>query len=257
VAIPAIVLVLFAAPPPATLALVAVAAALALWEFFALLSARGVPPLRATGFLAGALAFLHVVAPASTPGTVLPAIAVLLLAATLRRSDDIPGSITAAALTLLGATYVGALAGTMAALRVIPPVTDGPWRVTFLVAVIMTSDSAAYFTGSAFGRRKLAPSISPAKSVEGLVGGLLGGMAAALVVRALGLPGLPALTAAALGLAVSALGVIGDLVESLLKRWAGVKDSGRLFPGHGGMLDRLDSLLFGAPVLYYYFLYAR
>ena len=71
--------------------------------------------------------------------------------------------------------------------------------------------------------------------------------------RHLGLPGVPPLHAAVLGVVVAVVGTIGDLVESLLKRWAGVKDSGRLFPGHGGMLDRLDSLLFGAPVLYYYF----
>jgi phosphatidate cytidylyltransferase len=85
------------------------------------------------------------------------------------------------------------------------------------------------------------------------VGGVLG----ALAVQRLALPGLPPLHAAGLGLAVSAMGTLGDLEESLLKRWAGVKDSGRFFPGHGGMLDRLDSLLFGAPVLYYYFQYLR
>jgi phosphatidate cytidylyltransferase len=79
----------------------------------------------------------------------------------------------------------------------------------------------------------------------------------ALAVRALGLPHLPAPHAAVLGLLVATVGTAGDLAESLLKRWAGVKDSGRLFPGHGGMLDRLDSLLFGAPVLYYYFSLAR
>ena len=75
--------------------------------------------------------------------------------------------------------------------------------------------------------------------------------------RALGLPEMPALHALALGLLVAALGIVGDLDESLMKRWAGVKDSGALFPGHGGMLDRLDSLLFGAPVLYYYFQYVH
>jgi phosphatidate cytidylyltransferase len=89
--------------------------------------------------------------------------------------------------------------------------------------------------------------------VEGSFGGLLGGVAGALVVRAVGLHELPALHAAGLGALVAASGVAGDLFESLLKRWAGAKDSGALFPGHGGMLDRLDSLLFGAPVLYYYF----
>jgi phosphatidate cytidylyltransferase len=85
------------------------------------------------------------------------------------------------------------------------------------------------------------------------VGGVLG----ALVVRHFGLPWLPRSHAVVLALLVTGAGVAGDLAESLLKRWAGVKDSGTLFPGHGGMLDRLDSLLLGAPVLYYYLLYAR
>jgi phosphatidate cytidylyltransferase len=117
----------------------------------------------------------------------------------------------------------------------------------------MVADSAAFFVGNAAGRRKLAPAISPGKTMEGAAGGLAGGIAAAVVVRSLGLPFVPLRHALLLGLAVAALGIAGDLVESLLKRWAGVKDSGVLFPGHGGMLDRLDSILFGAPVLYYYF----
>ena len=115
------------------------------------------------------------------------------------------------------------------------------------------SDTFAFFFGHALGRRRLAPALSPGKTVEGAIGGLLGGVVGAFAVRALGLPGLPALDTLALGALVAALGIVGDLDESLLKRWAGVKDSGVLFPGHGGMLDRLDGLLFGAPVLYYYF----
>ena len=99
----------------------------------------------------------------------------------------------------------------------------------------------------------LAPAISPGKTIEGLLGGLAGGVLGAVIVRWAGLHSLPLAHAMALGLGVAALGTAGDLAESLLKRWAGVKDSGALFPGHGGMLDRLDSLLFGAPVLYYYF----
>ena len=121
----------------------------------------------------------------------------------------------------------------------------------------MAADTAAFFVGHAFGRHPLASRVSPGKTVEGAVGGVLGGVAGALAVRALGLPGLPFAPAAALGVGVAVLGIVGDLVESLIKRWAGVKDSGALFPGHGGMLDRIDSLLFGAPVLYYYFLYFR
>jgi phosphatidate cytidylyltransferase len=136
-------------------------------------------------------------------------------------------------------------------------VEEGAVRVALLLAIIMASDTAAFFVGYAWGRRRLAPDVSPHKTVEGALGGLLGGVAGAMAIRVLGMPHLPVLHTVGLGISVAALGIVGDLDESLLKRWAGVKDSGTLFPGHGGMLDRLDSLLFGAPVLYYYFLYAH
>jgi phosphatidate cytidylyltransferase len=180
----------------------------------------------------------------------------LLLTFALSRGADFE-SVSAAAATLLGAVYVGALGGTIAALRLVPPAEQGPWRILMLLVVIMASDTLAFFVGHAFGRRRLAPAVSPGKSVEGALGGIAGGVIGAFIVRHLGLPEMPALHAAAVGAAVAAMGIVGDLDESLLKRWAGVKDSGALFPGHGGMLDRLDSLLFGAPVLYYYFQYVR
>jgi phosphatidate cytidylyltransferase len=126
-----------------------------------------------------------------------------------------------------------------------------------LLTTIMTGDSAALFVGTAVGRHKMAPRISPGKTWEGLAGGLAGSVAGALVVRQVALRWLPLSHAVVLALLVALAGTAGDLAESLLKRWAGVKDSGALFPGHGGMLDRLDSLLMGAPVLYYYLLYAR
>jgi phosphatidate cytidylyltransferase len=132
-----------------------------------------------------------------------------------------------------------------------------PWRLAFLLATVMASDTVAFFVGSAVGKRKLAPTISPGKTVEGALGGLLGGVGGALAVWAAGLPGVPAWHAGLLGAVVALLGMLGDLLESLLKRWAGIKDSGRLFPGHGGMLDRLDSVLFGSPVVYYYFSWMR
>jgi phosphatidate cytidylyltransferase len=254
VALPLLVLLLFMAPPLATVALVAVAAALGLAELFAMMQAGGVAPLRIAGAAGAAALFAEVVHPALPP--MLPVFTLAVAAAALSRAEAMSTTVTAAAATLFAAAYVGALGGTIAALRILPPAEDGAWRVTLLLAIVMASDTFAYFAGSAFGRHKLAPKISPGKTVEGLAGGILGGVLAALVVRQVGLPALPAPAAVALGLVVAAFGVTGDLVESLMKRWAGVKDSGRLFPGHGGMLDRLDSLLFGAPVLYYYFLYA-
>ena len=256
VALPALLAVFFLGPPWLTVAVVAVALAVGLHEFGALVRARGIRPMQGVGFLLAAALFLDVVSPDWLGVPFAPLGALLLLAFTLWRGRD-KESVTAAAATLLGAVYLGALGGTIAALRVVRPVEDGAWRLVLLLGIQVCSDSLAFFVGHAIGRRRLAPGISPGKSVEGAAFGLVGGVLGALAVRSLGLPGLPALHAAGLGAGVAAIGIVGDLDESLLKRWAGVKDSGVLFPGHGGMLDRLDSLLFGAPVLYYYFQYVH
>jgi phosphatidate cytidylyltransferase len=121
--------------------------------------------------------------------------------------------------------------------------------------VVWLSDAAAYTVGTLLGRHKLAPRISPGKTIEGAVGALVAAVAAALVAKGWFFRRLGLADAVALGLLLGCAGMAGDLVESLLKRSAAVKDSGALFPGHGGMLDRADSLLFAAPVLFYYHKY--
>lgn len=239
------------------MAVIAIACAIGLWELFEMLAAGGLVPFRVIGAGCAAVLFLTIAIPGLVAAPALPAVAIGVATAALLRAGDMPKSVPAAAATLFAATYVGALGATMAALRILPPEDQGAWRVILLLAIVMSSDSFAYFAGSAFGRHKLAPRVSPGKTIEGLAGGIFGGVVGALVVRQLGLPQVPIAAAVGLGVVVAVVGVTGDLVESLFKRWSGVKDSGRLFPGHGGMLDRLDSLLFGAPVLYYYFLYAR
>jgi phosphatidate cytidylyltransferase len=125
-------------------------------------------------------------------------------------------------------------------------------RYLFLVmAMIMASDTGAYFAGRAFGRTKIAPAYSPKKTLEGLVGGLVAGLAGGwCVIAGYGDMQLSPLWLMCAGPLVILAGVIGDLVESVLKRFASVKDSGRIFPGHGGVLDRMDSLLFAGPVLW-------
>jgi phosphatidate cytidylyltransferase len=257
IALPILFGVLFLGPPLALVAIVAVALLLALIEFQRLLLARSLRPMPVTGLLLSAALFVEVALPGRIGVPLAPIGALLLLSVMLRRSADLPGSVPAAAATLFGSLYLGALGGTIAALRLITPEADGPWRVTLLLAIVMFSDTLAFFVGHALGRHRLAPTLSPSKTIEGALGGLAGGMLGALATRALGLPSLRLSHALGLGLVVAGLGILGDLAESLLKRWAGVKDSGAIFPGHGGMLDRLDSLLFGAPVLYYYFLYVR
>ncbi len=255
-ALPALLAVLFLGPPWLAVALVAAALGAGLVEFFALLRAREIRPMPTAGVVVAVAVGMDVAWPGGSGLPLLPVAVLLLLTVALARGRDLE-AVSAAAATLLGAVYVGALGGTIAGLRLLVPTEQGAWRLTLLLVIVVFSDTLAFFVGNAVGRHRLAPALSPGKSVEGALGGLAGGVLGALVVRPLGLPELPLAHVVALGAAAAAMGIAGDLSESLLKRWAGVKDSGTLFPGHGGMLDRLDSLLFGAPVLYYYFLYVR
>jgi phosphatidate cytidylyltransferase len=257
VALPLLLLAIHRGPAALTLGIVALAVLLGLLEFYRLLEAGGVRPFRAAGLLVTALAFVEVAAPSRSPASALPLVALVLLGALLPRCGDLPASVPAAGGTLLGALYLGGLGGSLAALRSMSPDSQGAWRLTLLLAIVMGSDTFAFFLGHAVGRLRLAPRISPGKTVEGALAGLLGGVAGATAARSLGLPTLPVPATLMLGALTAGCGILGDLVESLVKRWAGVKDSGALLPGHGGVLDRLDSLLFGAPVLYYYFLYSR
>jgi len=255
-ALPALLTAFFLGPPLLGVAIVALALLLGLLEFYGLLRARGVRPLTGVGTLVAAFVFVQVVYP-GWYAPFWPLAVLLLLLPLLARGADLAQTLPAAAGTLLGALYLGALGGTIGALFALDPLEEGAWRMALLLAIVMASDTFAFFVGHALGRHRLAPAISPGKTVEGAVGGLVGGVVGAMGVRALGLPQLPLAHGILLGVGVAAVGIGGDLSESLLKRWAGVKDSGALFPGHGGMLDRIDSLLFGAPVLYYYFLYVH
>jgi phosphatidate cytidylyltransferase len=116
-------------------------------------------------------------------------------------------------------------------------------------------DSAAYFAGRAFGRTKLYEAVSPKKTREGFVGGLLGGVVGALLAHFWYLPQIPLAHAVGLAVVCACVGQLGDLVESLLKRSTDIKDSGNILPGHGGLLDRIDGLLFVAPLVYLYALW--
>jgi phosphatidate cytidylyltransferase len=147
------------------------------------------------------------------------------------------------------ALYLGGLMQFYMPLRALPTQIPGFWVIALLV-LSWVCDSSAYFVGGAFGRRRLAPTISPNKSVEGALAGLA---AAAIVATLLGFAvQVSPLLMAGYGLAIAAATIVGDLVESLIKRQTGVKDSGVLIPGHGGLLDRMDSLLFCAPIAVLY-----
>lgn len=132
---------------------------------------------------------------------------------------------------------------------------DGGLWILFLFVTIWTSDIVAYFVGSKFGKRYIVPSVSPKKSLEGFIGGFTGGIAAAFIFYKLFLSGqlhLASWQVILLACDVVVAGILGDLFESMMKRSAKIKDSGNVIPGHGGILDRVDSVLFAAPVLYIY-----
>ena len=148
----------------------------------------------------------------------------------------------------LGLFYLPMLFGYLVLLRQHP---YGREWIFLTLLVIMGCDTFAYFVGSNFGKRKLYPAVSPNKSVEGGIGGVLGSILAVFICRVSFLPAIGILDAVGIGLLLGVVGQLGDLFESLLKRACGVKDSGQMIPGHGGLLDRLDSLLFAFPFVYY------
>ena len=171
-----------------------------------------------------------------------------LVVATGRPEHDV---VRRAAVLLLPVLYVGVPLGVLVLMRA----EWGAGAVFAGVLTVIASDTGQFYGGKAFGRRKLAPVISPKKTVEGAVSGFV---AAALVLPVLGrfwLPGWPAWVLAVMGATLAAAGIVGDLFESLLKRSAGVKDSSALIPGHGGVLDRIDALVFAGPLLYVFLRY--
>jgi phosphatidate cytidylyltransferase len=243
-----------------------VAIALMLAEFYAMMEQKGFSPHWKSGFLAALLLPLGLFSRLRTArleewhvGALLTFLLFAVFLAELRRGTGRQAAVNTAA-TLLGALYVGWLGSHLAGLRELAPVLGRPYALGMSFALLpfflaWSCDTAAYAVGRVFGRRRLAPALSPKKSVEGAVGGLAASLLAGIVARAWFAPYLSLLDALLLGTLVGFFGQIGDLVESLLKRDAHTKDSSELIPGHGGALDRFDSLLFAAPIVYYYLVF--
>jgi phosphatidate cytidylyltransferase len=227
--------------------LVLLVAAAAWWECVTMGRSRGLRPFR----IVGGVAVLAICLLGAAPGQwrelgLLATFGAVVLAGLVRR--DYTGVLGDIAYTLLGVLWIGWLAGYAIGLRDVTGNVDGlPWLLTAL-AITIAADSSAYFTGRALGRHLLAPRVSPKKTVEGLIGGLLGAGAVGAAAALLALRQ-PWWLGALLGVAGGLAAVLGDLLESLVKRQLDVKDSSRLIPGHGGVLDRIDGLLFVIPVV--------
>jgi len=170
----------------------------------------------------------------------------------LFRIRDITVAAREIAYAVLGFIYIPFL---LMHLVMLHRTTYGWQWLLVIMLIVMTNDSAAYYTGCAFGKHRLYPLVSPKKSVEGALGGLGGSICGTLLAKFTFFPQLPLSDALITAIVIGILGQTGDLFESLLKRSFGVKDSGNSIPGHGGVLDRLDSIIFAAPALYYYVIY--
>jgi phosphatidate cytidylyltransferase len=249
VLVPLLYAIILYLPPLAFSGLVLLAGGLALFEFYRLCfgnrSHSWLIGIGLTGF--AALIF----------GTHRPDVIVPTLLATLVGIISVPllsrapleQSLRDGAMTLFGVLYLGLTLGPLAMTRLLPL---GEWLIIFLLLVTWASDTGAYYIGTLYGRHRLAPTISPKKSVEGLVGGLISAIIVGYAARWWFLPELSGLDCLVLATLLTLTGLWGDLTESAMKRSVGMKDSGGILPGHGGMLDRLDSLLFTAPAFYYY-----
>ncbi len=222
---------------------------LGLGEFYRM----ALPDRRGAGVAASfAGAFLPLTLPYSGSSVFLPALTFLIMAFALLFLFSIREIRTAAgevALLFLGILDVPLLLGHLALLR---GTALGVQWVFLLMVIVMAGDTGAYYVGCNFGRKKLYSIVSPNKSMEGAAGGLAGSVVGAFIARATFFPQLTVFDSLATALLLGVLGQLGDLFESFLKRSFGVKDSGTIFPGHGGVLDRLDSILFAAPAAFYY-----
>jgi phosphatidate cytidylyltransferase len=243
--------------------LAAAAMIFGLYEFYVLARKKDMKPDVAAGFLGGAALFtIFCFATPPTPTQsrldvqmivlVLLALTIGTFIAATLRGGPFDKMIASSGATILGVLYVVLLGGHLVALRTGFEEKLSAHLLSFFFLILMGSDTGAYYVGRAIGKHKLAPAISPGKTWEGVAGGVVVGLALATVAHFWFFQELPLKWTLPLAAVMIVLGILGDLTESALKRGAGAKDAAKILPGHGGALDRLDSLLFNAPLIYYF-----
>ena len=166
------------------------------------------------------------------------------------RDGDIRTALDQIVYTIFGVLWVG---GTLGYLVLLRNLEDGDLLLSFLFLTVWSGDTAAYYGGKTYGRRSLAPAVSPKKTFEGAIFGLVGSVTMGLLAHFWFIPSILIAHCLIMGLFCGIIGQLGDLAESVLKRHAGVSDSGNLIPGHGGVLDRMDGIMFAGPALYFYY----
>ncbi|MGH9948230.1 MAG: phosphatidate cytidylyltransferase [Pyrinomonadaceae bacterium] len=236
------------------------ALAAGLFEFFSLTKKMELKADAGVAYLGSAVfVFLFAVdAPTNAPELILLVAAIFIIALfisqTFRFQIDFSKMLAGIGVTLLGVFYLAFLGGFLIAIRVgfdnVPGLSTK--LLLFFFIVIFGSDAGAYFAGKSFGKHKLVPKISPGKTWEGLIGGIVAAAGLAAICTATFFAELPYQFSIPLAAMMAVVGIFGDLAESAIKRGAGAKDAATILPGHGGLLDRLDSLLFNAPILYYF-----
>jgi phosphatidate cytidylyltransferase len=244
VLIPLVFLLVLWAPDTVFVAVIVLLALLTMSEYLNLAGKSHTSPLRIFSYLA-------VAAVAAWPLAAISPIALVVLvplALVMAPGRSLETALPGAASSVLGVLYVGAPLAMMVSMRLQP---RGAQWLMYVLILTWISDTAAYFTGRAIGKHKLAPRISPGKTWEGSIGSAIAAILFGVLYTRYFAPDFPLALSLVTALVVNVAGQVGDLAESALKRGAGVKDSSTLLPGHGGMLDRIDALLFAVPALWY------
>lgn len=230
--------------------------ALALYEYFMAAGIGSIKPMSFAGIVLGiVMLFLIFIDPSFdflVPFITLTVVITLAIPVFMRKYN-----VWSTGVTILGILYIPTFFGYLYLIRAIPQI--GVYLIWFVFIISWISDTMAYFSGKAFGKTKLCPAVSPKKTVEGSIGGMLGSTVGCVVyglfLKSFGIIDIPVLSLAFIGILGSIVSQIGDLSASSIKRNVGIKDYGKIMPGHGGVLDRFDSILFVAPLIYYYINY--